>query len=112
MDGVAQNPKPQPTEKKQIKTDKTNKTLIRYGQRGEEQEEQEEQEEERGGAGHRKGSQLGEALEQPRGVSVAGNISTLACMKDRSGREAITAAASALRCSSFLGFLLDRRRYA
>ena len=50
------------------------------------------------------------ALEQPRGVRVVGNIRTLACMKDRSGREAITLAASALRCSSFLGFLLNRRK--
>lgn len=39
------------------------------------------------------------------GVSVAGNINTLACMKDRSGRLAITLAASSLRFSSFLGFL-------
>ena len=39
------------------------------------------------------------------GVSVAGNISTLACMKERSGRAAMTLAASSLRFSSFLGFL-------
>lgn len=39
------------------------------------------------------------------GVSVAGNIRTLACMKDRSGRAPITLDASSLRCSSFRGFL-------
>lgn len=44
---------------------------------------------------------------QPSGVSVAGNISTLACMKERSGRPAITLAASSLRFSSFLGFLVE-----
>lgn len=48
---------------------------------------------------------------QPSGVSVAGNISTLACMKERSGRPAITLAASSLRFSSFLGFLSNRKRH-
>lgn len=47
---------------------------------------------------------------EPSGVSVAGNISTLACMKERSGRPAITLAASSLRFSSFLGFLSDGSR--
>lgn len=41
------------------------------------------------------------------GVSVAGNISTLACMKVRSGRLTITFTASSLRCSSLFGFLVD-----
>lgn len=48
---------------------------------------------------------------EPSGVSVAGNISTLACMKERSGRAAITLAASSLRFSSFLGFLSNRKRH-
>lgn len=55
------------------------------------------------------GHQSGVACEQG-GIRVAGNISTLACMKDRSGRAAITLAASSLRFSSFLGFLWNRRR--
>lgn len=38
---------------------------------------------------------------------MAGNINTLACMKVKSGRLEITLAASSLRCSSFLGFLVD-----
>ena len=59
-----------------------------------------------GGGSQISGTQSGVAPEQPRGVRVAGNMRTLACMKDRSGREAITLAASSLRCSSFLGFLL------
>ena len=46
--------------------------------------------------------------EQPRGLSVVGNIRTLACMKDRSGRHAITFAASSLKFSSFRGFLLRK----
>lgn len=50
------------------------------------------------------GPQFG-VLWQTSGVSVAGNINTLACMKERSGRAAITLAASSLRFSSFLGFL-------
>lgn len=41
------------------------------------------------------------------GVRVAGNINTLACMKVRSGRLAITFMASSLRCSSLFGFLVD-----
>lgn len=41
------------------------------------------------------------------GVSVAGNINTLACMNVKSGRLAITLMASSLRCSSFFGFLVD-----
>lgn len=47
---------------------------------------------------------------EPSGVSVAGNMSTLACMKERSGRPAITFAASSLRFSSFFGFLRNRKR--
>lgn len=46
---------------------------------------------------------------QPSGVRVAGNISTFACMKERSGRPAITFAASSLRFSSFLGFLSNKQ---
>lgn len=44
------------------------------------------------------------------GVSVAGNINTLACMKVRSGRLAITFTASSLRCSSLFGFLSAMRK--
>lgn len=47
--------------------------------------------------------------EHPRGVNVVGNISTLACMKDRSGSPAITFNASSLRFSSFRGFLQNPR---
>lgn len=54
------------------------------------------------------GLQSGVACEQS-GVSVAGNIRTLACMKDRSGSAAITLDASSLRFSSLLGFLSGRR---
>lgn len=52
------------------------------------------------GAGPQSGT-----LWESSGVSVVGNIRTLACMKDRSGRAPITLDASSLRCSSFLGFL-------
>lgn len=54
------------------------------------------------------GLQSGVAWE-PSGVSVVGNMSTLACMKERSGRAVITFAASSLRFSSFLGFLSNRK---
>ncbi len=46
-----------------------------------------------------------------RGVSVEGNMRTLACMNDRSGRPEITRRASSLRFSSFCtGFLLREIR--
>lgn len=60
-----------------------------------------------GGEGAGPGRQSGEGAEHPSGVSVVGNIRTLACMKDRSGNPAITLEASALKFSSLLGFLVE-----
>lgn len=56
-------------------------------------------------ARRRRTHQSGEE-EGRRGVSVEGNMRTLACMNDRSGRPEITRRASSLRFSSFCtGFL-------
>ncbi|KAG9344202.1 hypothetical protein JZ751_010871 [Albula glossodonta] len=62
-------------------------------------------------AGWRAGGrcQSGTGSEVSSGASVVGNISTLACIKDRSGSAAITLDASSLRFSCCLGFLSYRR---
>lgn len=44
------------------------------------------------------------------GVRMEGNIRTLACMKDRSGRIEMTFAASSLIFSSFSGLLLNKHK--